>query len=834
MSQVVPLARLMPTPTVDRALTEALRQRLLSVTESPEQPFARARELVCQLGARPLPDGAVSFAFWVPPADLPTNDVPGNACLSPSADAELFVELSLPTEPIDLRAAEQQLALWRWRLPLVRAGELACVVVNGLLAGHRDRLGPLYALTYRDEGGRWRHHLDPLAASIPFGVNAPSEVYDLASLDARRADATYFSETVSAETTARADLRREAPLNILQVHVPTATEQGTLAALAARIRRLGAQVERGEELQPSDMALCAYDALQLLPIEPVVEPEAGQPCWQIEGAEDDEEGEDPQPALMTVHARRPAMTNWGYDVVIAGSAAVNPTLLSSGRPDELVDLAVALHTFPGRPMRLILDVVFGHADNQALALLPAPFFAGANMYGQNLAFDRPMVRALLLEMQRRKVDLAGADGLRVDGAQDFKVWDADRGELRYDDDYLREMSAVEARVAGARYWPWMIFEDGRPWPAADWELSSTYRAVTEDQPHAFQWGPLTFAHNTPFLQTFWAQKHWRTREITRYGERWITGVANHDTLRRGAQVSPDARRNERLGGTARQALFNGYDNPAGELLTHGFLPGVPMGFLNASLHSPWAFIRNTDDRYALKVACEERRVFDWFVDDGRWDDQRSFGRLKAAGFVSLERWRRFLAALAAAVELSGDDPPAVFAMLAATLTGPDQLPLRRPEELRPLARAMMDDLHAYCNVTHRVDEGELHNAPFALAARRFRRSHPWLARALLASDVFELRWPCAGAVVLGGYRRGPHGEELLFCANMEGAAVRVDPIELVQLPLRREGWRPLLVTPGVQLDVGVGGPTGQGDALHGAVTLADSRGVIFGRVPPMS
>jgi hypothetical protein len=29
----------------------------------------------------------------------------------------------------------------------------------------------------------------------------------------------------------------------------------------------------------------------------------------------------------------------------------------------------------------------------------------------------------------------------------------------------------------------------------------------------FQWGPLTFAHNTPFLYTFWLSKWWRIREI---------------------------------------------------------------------------------------------------------------------------------------------------------------------------------------------------------------------------------------------------------------------------------------------------------------------------------
>jgi hypothetical protein len=47
-------------------------------------------------------------------------------------------------------------------------------------------------------------------------------------------------------------------------------------------------------------------------------------------------------------------------------ATVNPVLLETGRPDELVDLAAALHNLPGKPKKLIFDVVFGHSDNQGL------------------------------------------------------------------------------------------------------------------------------------------------------------------------------------------------------------------------------------------------------------------------------------------------------------------------------------------------------------------------------------------------------------------------------------------------------------------------------------
>ncbi len=61
---------------------------------------------------------------------------------------------------------------------------------------------------------------------------------------------------------------------------------------------------------------------------------------------------------------------------------------------------------------LILDVVFGHSDNQGLDALNPHFFAGPNMYGQNLDYRNPAVRAILLEMQRRKVEFRRRRGAR--------------------------------------------------------------------------------------------------------------------------------------------------------------------------------------------------------------------------------------------------------------------------------------------------------------------------------------------------------------------------------------------------------------------------------------
>jgi hypothetical protein len=252
------------------------------------------------------------------------------------------------------------------------------------------------------------------------------------------------------------------------------------------------------------------------------------------------------------------------------------------------------------------------------------------------------VRAILLEMQRRKVNF-GADGVRVDGAQDFKWWDAAAQELRHDDDYLQSMADVEQEVAGTTYRPWFIFEDGRPWPEEDWELSSTYRAVIESQrdDDVFQWGPLTFAHNTPFLYTFWLSKFWRIREMVDVGRTGFPAPPTTTRCAAGTQVSPKLNINTRLGRTRMEILDKAYDNPAVHVLTYVALPGVPMDFLNAMARASWGFIRNQDDRYGVKVVAEEAISLKWQVDEYSYSVPGNFRRLKEMGFETREELARF-------------------------------------------------------------------------------------------------------------------------------------------------------------------------------------------------
>ncbi|MEM8824230.1 MAG: glucosylglycerol hydrolase [Pseudomonadota bacterium] len=774
---------------IARKEAELARETLATAATS----FEGERTIARRLGGHIDGDTAI-FGFWTP--DLLDARVPSG---------DIFLEILRPSASFDLTRAHQSVRFERAFVPVIRDEAHCFTAVTGMRAGQRETVGDFYALTWRDADDTWHRILDPMAMSLPFGAMAPAELYDVASMHADRADRAYFEA-----------LKDDAPHkfgpvdNILQIHVPTATAGGTLASLTRHYQRLAERVARDLPLEPADQLFLGYDAVQLLPVEPTTVYEAGPDFW--EDTESDDTG-------LTASLLRPDTTNWGYDVVISGMCTVNPVLLESGRPDELVDLAAVLHTFPSKPKKLIFDVVFGHSDNQGLKALNGHFFAGPNMYGQNLDYQNPAVRAILLEMQRRKVDF-GADGVRVDGAQDFKWWDAAAQILRHDDDYLQSMADIVQEVAGTEYRPWFIFEDGRPWPEEDWELSSTYRAVIENQrdDDVFQWGPLTFAHNTPFLYTFWLSKFWRMKEMISVGSNWISGTSNHDTLRRGTQVSPKLNVNTRLGRTRMEILDKAYDNPSVHVLTYVAMPGVPMDFLNAMARASWGFIRNQDDRYGVKVVAEEAISLKWQVDEYSYSVPANFRRLKELGFETREDLARFLEFLPALVEVTEYDLEEIARLLNTSepaLAGPDF----SVAALKQIARAWMDDMHEYCNVANSIPTLDAGQTEFCLGLRNFRRARPWLRDNYGAKDHFGYLEPIEGRTVLTSLRHGPDGEQVFAVAHMEGKPTdEIDPLTLPIPGLKGTGWRLALRTPSIGEDYG-GGP----------ITLKDAMGLIYVR-----
>ena len=773
--------------------TQALVEWAQDVRAEADSAFDAAQQIVARLGAHRMGDHA-ELGFWAPA--LSREQIPAE---------DVVLELLTPLDAIDLRATEQRLRFRRETLPVARDGDYAWAAVEGMQAGTRDQVGTFYRLRYRDADGAWQTIPDLLAHSVPFGAFAPAEFYDIEAMHAGRADDDHFAQ-LETELDPDGVPRIAGPTNLLQIHVGTASEEGTLAGLTRIYETIAEKRRNGEPLTPAEQNYVGYDGVQLMPIEPTIEYEAGPEFW--DEVETDAE-------TVTVKLRRPDMTNWGYDIITVASPAVNPVILGSGRPDEFIDFLAALHTFPGKPVMVVLDIVYGHADNQSIPLLPDEFYAGPGMYGQEIDFKHPAVRAILLEMQKRKNDF-GVDGVRVDGAQDFKYWDPEARELKHDDEYLTLMNDVEQEVAGVRYRPWMIFEDGRPWPRDDWELASTYREVTKQHPNVVQWGPLTFAHNTPFLFTFWISKWWRIEEIADMGREWITGCANHDTLRRGTQVDPEARINTYLGDTLPQIFKKAYDNPAAKLFDYAMMPGVPMDFINAAIRAPWAFIRNTDDRYAVKVVSEEAHFLDWVMNKALYAQDHVFLRLKALGFERLDELRRFMKTLDHVVKITDYDMPAMVELLRY-VEPPLDGPLPSIKTLKQIARAWMDDVYEICNVSHYTETIDPERSAFNFAVREFRRTRPWLQENLRNDETFDRLRPTDGSVIFFGLRRSPtDDEEILFVANMEGAPCTVTPVKLPVPDLLRDGWEIALKTPG--LDVAT---------AEKPVTLRDSEAVVF-------
>lgn len=782
---------------LDLAATQELLAWAQSIRAQASSPFAAARQLATRLGVQWENDRAIA-GFWVP--DLTTGQI--------TAD-RIWLEVLTPLAEIDFQADHQQMTFQRQHLQLMADGAYLWGVLSGLQPGSRQRAGVFYWLKYLDQDQHWQTIFDPLACSLPFGAFSPAELYDLKTAQAQREDQDHFRH-LEMHPDPDGIGRIQPPTNILQIHINTATAQGSLASLANCYASIAEKVRRGEALSPAEQNYTGYDAIQLMPIEPIIEYEAGPPFLQIQT-------KDPLASQFEANLQRPDMTNWGYDVVLLASSATNPAVLASRRPDELIDLIATLHNFPGKPIQVIFDIVYGHTDNQALSIMQPQFLAGPGMYGQTINFKDATVRAILLEMQRRKHNY-GVDGVRVDGAQDFKNWNPETRQMEHDDDYLELMNDVVQEVAGVRYRPWMIFEDGRPWPRADWELASTYREVTRRLPNVWQWGSLTFAHNTPFLFTFWISKWWRIREIAQVGSQWITGCANHDTLRRGSQVDINARLNTYLGNNLPEIFFNAYDNPAAKLFDYAMMPGVPMDFINASMRAPWSFIRNTDDRYGVKVLSEEARFLDWAMDEAAFQQPEVFKRLKELGFNHLKELRRFMNWLDHLMQASAYQLETVSGQLQSvqpSLAGPELT----PAALKKIARAWMDDVHDYCNVSRYYQQQDPARSNFNYQVRAFRRERPWLRENLGYNDYFDHLQPCDGSVVFYGLRWQPGGrEQVLFVANMEGAPVTLTPAGLPIPNLAQSGWKVALSSPGLPAA-----------SANQALDLANGQAVVFTR-----
>ena len=758
----------------------------------------QTKALAKKLGAYYRPDGLTEIGFWVPGL---ARDV--------LHEREIYLEVFTPTEPINWHEKEQSIKFKRGRLNLEQQGEFIWGVVAGMQPGTREQAGSFYWLRYVDRAQKLRTVRDLVPHSLPYGIFAPAELYDIDSLQTNRADLDYLERTAKSDNPQIKIPRLKDPKNILQLHVGTASREGTIQGLTRIYREIAGKIERGESLTPNEQNYVGYDAIELLPTEPTIEYRdeysLESEFFSIVYEKDD---------LVEIELFKPNTQDWGYDVPILGSSTTNPALLGSLRPDEVIDFIATLHNFPNRPIQLIYDLVYGHADNQSELLIGSEFLKGPNMYGQDLNHQLPMVRAILLEMQRRKIN-TGADGIRIDGGQDFRFFNPLSGRVEQDDAYLLEMSNVVQEINGHKRLLVTIFEDGRPWPEEGWEVRSTYRELIELKPESYQWGPLIFAHNTPSLKGFWEKKWWRVMEVMSIGDRWITGCGNHDTVRRGNQIDPNAAINWHLGKNLPQVLHNAYDNPAVTLWVNCFSPGLPMDFINATMHAPWLFFRNTDEQYGVKVVSEEVGFLNWQISSDLYKKPHCFSLLKARGFKQLKQLQQFGNALHHAVIQQDYNLDEVVEVLRACTSRDthciEQLPpleelmrggmlrfLKKLDEdrLKSFALEFMEDCYTVCNVSH-YEPVDSSRTEFNLATREFRHQHPWLANNLLKNDTFGKISEDERTIIYGVRHNSEDEPAVAIVANFEGDAIALDVGEILNIDVAE--WKIALTTPNLEV-----------------------------------
>lgn len=756
----------------------------------------QAQALARKLGAHYRSDGLTEIGFWVP-----------GLIRDALHEREIYLEVFTPLEPIDWCNQEQRIPFRRDRLHLEQQGEYIWGVVSGMTPGTKEQAGSFYWLRYVDRAEKLRTVRDLMPYSLPYGIFAPAELYDRESLQANRPDLAYFDAPKPAKK--GQTYRVEAPCNILQMHVGTASAEGTIEGLTRIYQTIAEKIINHEPLTTAEQNYVGYDAIQLLPTEPTIEfrdqytPESEFFSFVAEDGD-----------IIEIELTKPHTQDWGYDVPILGSSTTNPSLLSSLRPDEVVEFIATLHNFPSHPIKLIYDLVYGHADNQSELLISRQFLKGPNMYGQDLNHQLPTVRAILLEMQRRKIN-DGVDGIRIDGGQDFRFFNPLSGRVEQDDAYLLEMSNVPQEIAGYKRLLFTIFEDGRPWPEEGWEEKSRYRELIELKPESYQWGPLIFAHNTPSLKGFWDRKWSRVLEVMQIGDRWITGCANHDTVRRGNQIELEHPINHSLGKNLPEILHQAYDNPAITTWVYGFSPGLPMDFINAIMRAPWMFFRNTDEQYGVKVASEEIGFLHWQITPELYRKAHCFPRLKSQGFKQLKQLQEFGKALqlamatkdynlAEVVELLHfypethcfDDIPAFKELMRGGMVR--FLKKLDTDRLKNFAIMFMEDCYQVCNVSHYTNKLDPVQTQFNLSLREFRRNHPWLAENMQPNDLFERINEPEQSVFYGVRYSGDQSEGVALVAHLEGEPIKLDVFELLQLDKTK--WQVAIATPNLKID----------------------------------
>jgi hypothetical protein len=656
---------------LDKKATTKIHNEFKTLLNSDKSFYDKCKIIASDyLGSRKIDHNKVLFGFWVPGLK--------DGLLKHQAEQiklELYTLIKRDYFNTLLKEKEAICLFQKELIQLQPIDDYMIGVLNNVQIGNKEQLGTLYWLKYNTDNRSYVLR-DPLVQSAPFGIYAPAETFDMEEMLKNRRDMEYFRKHFKLKRT-DGTLRAYDIGSTLEIHTETATKEGTLQALTQKYKHIAQKIQTEIEkkskniyhtLSPDELNYTGFDTIELTPEVPTVERESIHNLY----------GEffnilEEKDNIVTVELKKPDISNWGYDTPIIGTASISPSLLESLRPHEFLEFVETLHMMPDKPIQLSLDAVLGHADFQGALLMqtfedisPDPsnikyihskYFRGPNMYGRDINYADPQVRAILLEMLQRKINM-GFDCMRVDGGQDFvQEIDEQTGFRKQDDQFINEMVNIIQDINGIKRQLDTNIEDGRPWPNdMNWLYNAIYIEHTLERSLPYndrvkQWGPLIFAHNV-HGKFKWFQTKWdRFKDSFKEGEHWITGHSNHDNARyfyRLVKLNPgknfteghlvDNFYNDQFGSTLPDIAHNALDNGALSALNLAFLPGSPMFFINTLFHTPWLFFRDIDYKYDIKVVADEgSRFLTWYIDETLYNTSEHFQRIKKLGFKELKQ-----------------------------------------------------------------------------------------------------------------------------------------------------------------------------------------------------
>ena len=330
------------------------------------------------LGSHKLCQDKYLFGFWVPGLS--------DGYMS-NYDNNLFLEVLSPKvrSASSLDFFEDQ-DFTKTHIPLIAINDYLIGVVSGMIPGNEDELGDLYWL-YADLGYKAVNIRDPLACSLPFGIDSPAELFELDDLLLNRKDLSYFTSHYKEKTKESLYLANNIG-RCLAIHSETHAKEGRIKELTRRLEDISHIIKANKDngasiyktLKKGDLYFLSFDSISL-----------------------------------------------------------SSSLLETLSPQEILSFVETLHMITDHPIQICLDLKLEHYDY-------LDGYLSGPTYDRDIDFTNDNVKALLIELLRRKIDF-GFDCIRIEGTlNDTDKNDTLTGYPIVDPGFLEELVSITQNI----------------------------------------------------------------------------------------------------------------------------------------------------------------------------------------------------------------------------------------------------------------------------------------------------------------------------------------------------------------------------------------------------